>query len=437
MALPLVSNTYLDETTAKIRQKPVPWEGYQRANLMSTEEFNLVKKIYRQKPKDQEDLLLSEGKIYALLYLRLLKKMTGVDTLQCLLVLIADALVGHDERISLFTSANAVDPELPYQALLGTLKSQDEFLQLKSAQILTILLSSKSITLQKEQSQPILDALSALLNATSSNRKDVAVQCFGVLLSRQECRSAVWANADFVPGLRSILSNNPSVQTCYRVCFCFWLLTFDTDIAKSIDKKYDIIPLLVNVAQGAVKEKVIRVIVATFRNLVTKAPSENLPAMLVAQLLPFVKNLCGRKWTDEDIIDDIQFLRDELKANFDSLTTYDEYTSELASGHLSWTPVHESDLFWKENASKLNDKDFAQLKLLVKLLNESSDPVVLAVAAHDIGQYVKYTERGRKAVTELGAKTRVMELMTHEDSDVRYRALVSVQSLMSQPWQSL
>lgn len=42
--------------------------------------------------------------------------------------------------------------------------------------------------------------------------------------------------------------------------------------------------------------------------------------------------------------------------------TYDEYSSELTSGHLSWTPVHESELFWKENASKLNDKNYEQLK---------------------------------------------------------------------------
>lgn len=42
--------------------------------------------------------------------------------------------------------------------------------------------------------------------------------------------------------------------------------------------------------------------------------------MLVAQLLPFSKNLSGRKWTDEDIVEDIQFLRDELSARFESLT---------------------------------------------------------------------------------------------------------------------
>lgn len=98
--------------------------------------------------------------------------------------------------------------------------------------------------------------------------------------------------------------------------------------------------------------------------------------------------------------------------------TYDEYSSELISGHLSWTPVHDSELFWKENATKLNDKDYAQLKwvlimspsthpthrslqfyrTLIKLLKESHDPTVLAVAAHDVGQYVKHYERGKKSV---------------------------------------
>lgn len=42
--------------------------------------------------------------------------------------------------------------------------------------------------------------------------------------------------------------------------------------------------------------------------------------MLVAQLLPFAKNLATRKWSDEDIVDDVVFLRDELNARFESLT---------------------------------------------------------------------------------------------------------------------
>ena len=69
----------------------------------------------------------------------------------------------------------------------------------------------------------------------------------------------------------------------YQVAFCLWLLSFEQNIAEQINKyilsihhymsfltifkyrQYDIIPTLVEVAQNAVKEKVIRVIVATFR----------------------------------------------------------------------------------------------------------------------------------------------------------------------------
>ncbi|KAI0371761.1 ATPase V1 complex subunit H [Pilatotrama ljubarskyi] len=434
MSISLVSNPYLDENSAKIRAKPVPWEGYQRAGLITSEELSLIKKVDRQPKPKIESLLVSDGQTYALLYLRLLKKLQRIDTQSFILVLIADALTDHEDRIPWFTSASQTDPELPYGPLLRILESQDDFVQLKATQILTVLLSSEKSPLQAQQLNPFLNTLAIFVSVPSPHKRDIAVQCLEAILSRPECRQAVWANASLVGGLVDILRHNPTPQMSYQVGFCLWLLTFEQEVAEQIQRRFDIIPLLVDVAQGAAKEKVIRVIVATFRNLVSKAPQANLPAMLVAQLLPFAKNLSGRKWTDEDIVEDIQFLRDELSARFESLTTYDEYRSELLSGHLSWTPVHESDLFWKENATKLNDKDYELLKILIRLLSESSDPTVLAVAAHDIGQYVKHYERGKKILTDLGGKTRVMELMSHPDPDVRYQALISVQRLVSHPW---
>ncbi|KAJ8078470.1 H(+)-transporting V1 sector ATPase subunit H [Marasmius tenuissimus] len=454
MSVSLVSNSYLDETSSKIRSKPVPWEGYQRADLITSEELSLIKKVDRQPKAKIESLLLSDGQTYALLYLRLLKKLQRLDTMQSILVLIADALADHDERIPLFTRASETDSELPYVPLLRTLDMQDEFMQLKAAQILTVLFCSEPKPLQPRLLQPFLNILATMVQSSSPHKHDVGVQCLEALLARPECRQAIWAIPSIIKGYRQalvvvpyfdsstrrfvdILKRKPGPQMSYQVAFCLWLLSFEQNVAEEINKKFDIIPLLVSVAQAAAKEKVIRVIVAAFRNLVIKAPSANLPAMLVAQLLPFAKNLCTRKWGDEDIVEDVQFLRDELAANFQSLTTYDEYTSELASGHLSWTPVHESDDFWKENATKLNDKDYEQLKTLIRLLKESPDPSVLAVAAHDIGQYVKHYERGKKPVTDLGGKARVMELMSHENSDVRYRALMSVQLLVSQPWVSV
>ncbi|CAL1704022.1 unnamed protein product [Somion occarium] len=434
MSLSLVSNSYLDDHSSKIRAKPVPWEAYQRAGLVTSDELTLIKKVDRQPRAKIDNLFLSDGPTYAQLYLRLLKKLQRADTQQFILVLIADALADHEERIKLFTSASETDSELPYGPLQRMLESQDDFLQMKAVQILTILLSADPAPIQPQRLQPFLNTLATFISHALPHKRDIAVQCLEAILPRPECRKAVWANPSLIPGLVEILKQNPGPQMSYQVGFCFWLLTFQQEIAEQIDKKFDIIPLLTTVAQNAVKEKVIRVIIATFRNLVAKAPAANLPSMLVAQLLPFVKNLGTRKWTDEDIVEDVQYLREELNARFESLTTYDEYTSELLSGHLSWSPVHESDMFWKENAPKLNDKDYEQLRLLIRLLQESSDPTVLAVAAHDLGQYVKHYERGKIILTDLGAKTRVMELMAHPNPDVRYQALISVQRLVSHPW---
>ncbi|CAK5264865.1 unnamed protein product [Mycena citricolor] len=420
MSLSLVSSQYLDENSAKIRTKPVPWEGYQRADLITTDELSLIKKVDRQSKAKTEALLLSDAQNYALLYLRLLKNYR--ESILC------SAFLSSSEMPLLITMSAYLC------SLVQALDTQDEFVQLKAAQILTVLLCSESTLLQASQLHPFLTFLAGLVQGNSPSKCDIAVQCLEALLARPECRQAVWAIPGVTAGFVEILKHKPGPQMTYQVAFCIWLLSFEQDVAEQINKKYDIIPLLIDAAKAAVKEKVIRVIVATFRNLVVKAPSANLPSMLVAQLLPFVKNLCTRKWSDEDVVEDIQYLREELASNFQSLTTYDEYSSELLSGHLSWSPVHESDDFWKENATKLNDKDYEQLKVLVRLLKESEDPVVLAVAAHDLGQYVKHYERGKKLLNDFGAKTRVMELMTHQDSDVRYRALVSVQHLVSQPW---
>ena len=99
---------------------------------------------------------------------------------------------------------------------------------------------------------------------------------------------------------------------------------------------------MTNIAKAAVKEKVTRVVVATLRvscaelprcrrsitegstadyqNLLYIAPTQNLPSMFTTKLLPFVTSLKSRQWSDEEIIEDIDYLKDELNAKLDGLT---------------------------------------------------------------------------------------------------------------------
>jgi V-type H+-transporting ATPase subunit H len=42
--------------------------------------------------------------------------------------------------------------------------------------------------------------------------------------------------------------------------------------------------------------------------------------MFVVRLLPFVNSLSERKWSDEDIVDDIDYLKTQLASRLEGLT---------------------------------------------------------------------------------------------------------------------
>lgn len=197
------------------------------------------------------------------------------------------------------------------------------------------------------------------------------------------------------------------VQMVYQVVFCIWLLSFDDAIAAQLNTKFGLVALLADVARNAIKEKVVRVIAATLRNLVEKAPSANAPALLGSRGLALMDSLAARKWSDEEIPEDVEAVRAVLAEKLKGMSTYDEYISELASGRLSWdNPAHGLDDFWRDNATTLvNDtesgadegqKEQGGFKLLVKVLTESDDAQSLSVACNDITKVVTFAEGGKR-----------------------------------------
>jgi len=53
---------------------------------------------------------------------------------------------------------------------------------------------------------------------------------------------------------------------------------------------------------------------------VEKAPEENLAAMAAVKLLQFSENLSSRKWSDAEILEDVNYLKTELENNLQTLT---------------------------------------------------------------------------------------------------------------------
>ena len=65
---------------------------------------------------------------------------------------------------------------------------------------------------------------------------------------------------------------------------------------------------------------------------------------------------------DQEIKEDIDFLDKRMESLVVDVSTFDEYTLEVVSNRLSWSPAHKSDKFWRENAQRLNENNFFLVK---------------------------------------------------------------------------
>lgn len=238
----------------------------------------------------------------------------------------------------------------------------------------------------------------------------------------------------------ALVAPNIGFQLQYQLIFVLWLLSFDPRIVERMIGNSAVIRVLADILRESGKEKVTRIIIAALRNLLEKPEEKKNEAalsMIQCKLLPVLSVLNGKTWVDEDIKEDVEFVYEKLNERVQDLSTFDEYAAEVRSGRLEWSPVHKSEKFWRENAQRLNEKNYELLKILTKLLEKSADPTILAVAAHDTGEYVRHYPRGKHVLENLGCKVMVMKMMTHNDPNVRKEALLAVQKLMVHNWEYL
>lgn len=59
---------------------------------------------------------------------------------------------------------------------------------------------------------------------------------------------------------------------------------------------------------------------------------------------------------------------------------------------------------------------------------------MIAVAAHDVGEYVRYFSRGKGLIERLRGKMVIMGHLSHADEAVRYESLLCIQKLMTHNW---
>lgn len=334
------------------------------------------------------------------------------------------------------------EEQLPWGALTSLLESPNEIIAGLTARNLVMLVRIRNDRIPSGVTDGLLKWIGASLTASPPSEHETRMLLSTLLLEHAlQVPSLRWAffeeGAEWVRRLTGPLMRSRNIQLQYQAIFALWLLTFDAKIARELQQRHpQLILSLLEVAKGAIKEKIQRIVISTWRNLLLATPTLSLPVMIGARVLEYLENLLAAgRLTDEETVADITLLREALLKAIQSLNSYDEYSSEVKSGSLDWSPPHKSELFWRDNASRLAEGDCELLRQLVCLLDPAYfDAKTVAIAAHDLGMYMEYHTPGRAHVERIGGKQRIMALITATDPDVRFQALFTMQKYMKKLW---
>ena len=73
-----------------------------------------------------------------------------------------------------------------------------------------------------------------------------------------------FVHLDGLVAVFSALETRTNFQIQYQLIFCVWICTFDYDLTLRMNR-YNAVPKLADILSESIKEKVIRMILATFR----------------------------------------------------------------------------------------------------------------------------------------------------------------------------
>ncbi|KAI5554919.1 hypothetical protein POPTR_019G047800v4 [Populus trichocarpa] len=434
-------------TTVQVLKRDIPWETYMVTKLISGTDLQLLRRYDNRPESYRAQLLDDDGPAYVQVFVTILIDIFKEETVEYVLALIDEMLTANPKRARLFHDKSLAN-DGSYEPFLRLLWKGNWFIQEKSCKILALIVSARpktqddllsngeasnsksKITCVDDVLKGLVEWFCAQLKKPSNPSRSIptAISCLATLLKEPVVRS-LFVQGDGVKLLIPLIcpaSTQQSIQLLYETCLCVWLLSYYEPAIKYLATSRSL-PRLVDVVKSSTKEKVVRVVVLTLRNLLSKG---TFGAQMVDLGLPqIVQNLKAQAWSDEDLLEALNQIEEGVKDNIKKLSSFDKYKQEVLLGHLDWSPMHKNPAFWCENFTNFEENDFQILRVLVTILDTSNDPRALAVACFDLSQFIQYHPAGRIIVTDLKAKERMMKLMNHENAEVTKNALLCIQRL--------
>lgn len=424
----MIRNPLLDETRSSIHSRPIPWKGLNRANVVTEEEVQSFETLGRLSGSERVDLVQQNAAKYAEMLVQLFSKDIRDDLVKYLVLFVVE----NGSAAPKFAQSIASHPET-FGSLNKMLTRKDEQISILAAVSISTLASTSVLAPVVSLEALYKYIIQNFLLATKPdlNYKDLGTQLLVRVLQDPRYRDSFLPfESEAVPAVLAQVASAP-LQLQYHSLLVLWVLSFDKNQTSNLLTVYSISPVILDSAKTALKEKIVRVSVAILANLVRFDPKQSIPILIAEGTLSTIRLLEARKWNDEELQADLQYLKSHLTNAFESMTTFEEYSNELNARKLRWTPVHKNSAFWIENIDEFKTREWSVLKQLVHLVAESNDAVTLAVACHDIASVVDQAPEATQVITQIGGKTRLMELIAYQDTEVRFEALKATQKIIS------
>jgi len=418
----------------EILNEKIPWMDFS-GNELEKKEAGMLKDYCEAQTHEDQSLFFNErGVEYAAVFIKALQKIFDERPRKYLIAKIAEVLENDPKRATYFhkivIGRVQVNPYEPFFSYLE--RKEDPYGVGRAAHCLAILLQGKSKNSRQEMDQFFLWLLEQIRKQTGHSRR-LAVMALKSLLKDSDARFIFVNDAHKgIETLMKLLGDHSDVQLLYLVVYCIWLLSYRKQLHPAIHKN-EAVRQFTEICKTVNREKVVRVCLATFVNLVDEG--KFCEEMIGAGLPKVLQSLTTRKWKDVDLISDLETLEQKLEDKIQELSSYEMYEAEVNAGNLRWSPVH-SEQFWRENHPKFDENNFDLIPLLIKLLQREEETII-EVACYDLGEFARFHPDGKTIINKKKGKSWLMERMSHSSPDVQRQALLAVQKLMVKNWESL
>jgi len=433
---PLSQNKLLEDAN-NIRSLTVNWRSYHQSQMISSDDFEFINEL--DSSLDKQSILEKHGKNSAKAFVNLIGQISRDQTVRYLLTLIDDLLTLNRENIYLFHQFGVTIGQSAWTPFLNLLSRPDQYISCQASRITAKLASWGKLRFNHDEKLVFVNYLVKKFNEDKSEWLIASTSSLLIILRVVENRKI-----SVEMGIDKMLVNllgrsGNSFQLQYQIVCCLWLISFNHSAEL---RKTNVVLAVCDILRESEKAKVSRVCLALFRNLLESCEEASdiktlAGAMIGSKIQKTLLVLQEQPLDDQEMEEDLIYVSQKLNEIEQTLSSFDEFSSEIASGRLSWSPVHTNQKFWRDNCHRFVEKEYKMLKNIIHILETTHDSETLCVGCHDIGEFVRHYPRGRQVLDKIAAKQTVMQLMTNDDQTVRYNALVAVQKMMVNNWEIL